>query len=982
MNPVMDRECRSSCRFRNQFIRILTVTSLVLALPGCGGGGGTGSSSSPAGAGMTASPQSISVTATTTQPAPTRTVVVNFYGTGNVREVYIGIQHQGNGINQVVYGGGYLPADVIVELDSPAQLGPGTYNGSISIVGCLDSNCNLRVNNGAAIIIPVQYIVTKSTFSLSKISPSSSLEGAQPFNLTVHGTSFTQQSKVVWNNEKLSTTYVSSSELTAQVTASDIATSGNVSVTVNDPTNGTTNAVPFSIKPVTGTITSLSPDTGYAGSYDVTLTVNGSYFTPESSVYWDGTSLPTTYVSSSQLLATVAASDFSTPGTVSVSVNDPASGTTNAMPFSIESSPVTVTSLSPDTDYAGSAGFTLTVIGSGFTSQSKVRWNQSPQTTTFVSATELTALIPASEITSAGTDSIAVNDTVYGTSNALPFNVASSPVTITSLSPPTVYAGGRDFTLTVNGSGFTAQSTVLWNGDPNVLWVDGINPVTFVNSTQLRVRIPASEITSTGSDWIAVYDPVYGTSNSQSLTVTPASLALSSISPTSVTAGGPSFTLTVLGDAFTGTSVVKWNGAALSTTKVSPTELTAQVPASDISTTGTASLLVSDPNSPPGTTTTQTLTIAAASKDAVAYQINPEHNGAVTFSSVSAPTGQKWSVDLGGTPSYAIIADGEVIVTVKLPSGGSEVLALDQATGNTTWGPILLTGLSFDFTYAAYDNARVFVLSGSSSSDAAIMQAFDAATGTKEWATNLTGRADFTGLLTASDGAVYVESESNMEAVAESNGELLWHSGADGVDLPTAVTADGVYTSFSCATSDWRPATGELIWYYNAGCSGAGNDLVPVLTNQTFYAPNTDLNYSGKIFDSETGTSEGAYTADTAPAFTSTMGFFLQNGTLNAVKLSDDTVQWSYSGDGSEALVGAPIVVNQYVFIGSSTGHIYMLDSTSTGPTITPVWSDSLSAAIDTSPSGGIYSGLSAGDGLLVVPSENTITAYTLSTSP
>jgi IPT/TIG domain len=56
---------------------------------------------------------------------------------------------------------------------------------------------------------------------------------------------------------------------------------------------------------------------------------------------------------------------------------------------------------------------------------------------------------------------------------------------------------------------------------------------------------------------------------------------LTSISPTSVTAGGPAFTLTAVGTNFASNAVVLWNGATLTTTVVSGTEVQAAIPNND-----------------------------------------------------------------------------------------------------------------------------------------------------------------------------------------------------------------------------------------------------------------------------------------------------------------------------------------------------------------------------------------------------------------
>jgi hypothetical protein len=58
--------------------------------------------------------------------------------------------------------------------------------------------------------------------------------------------------------------------------------------------------------------------------------------------------------------------------------------------------------LVPNTATAGSAGFTLTVNGSGFVNQSVVYWNSMAHATTFVTSAQLTAAITATDIANPG----------------------------------------------------------------------------------------------------------------------------------------------------------------------------------------------------------------------------------------------------------------------------------------------------------------------------------------------------------------------------------------------------------------------------------------------------------------------------------------------------------------------------------------------------------------------------------------------------
>jgi FG-GAP-like repeat len=68
--------------------------------------------------------------------------------------------------------------------------------------------------------------------------PTATAPGGQSFTFTVNGTGFVSGSTVNWNGTPLTTTFVSSSQLTATVPASDIATASTASVTVSSPSPG------------------------------------------------------------------------------------------------------------------------------------------------------------------------------------------------------------------------------------------------------------------------------------------------------------------------------------------------------------------------------------------------------------------------------------------------------------------------------------------------------------------------------------------------------------------------------------------------------------------------------------------------------------------------------------------------------------------------------------------------------------------------
>jgi hypothetical protein len=71
--------------------------------------------------------------------------------------------------------------------------------------------------------------------------------------------------------------------------------------------------------------------------------------------------------------------------------------------------------------------------------------------------------------------------------------------------------------------------------------------------------------------------------------------AITQLNPSSATAGGEAFTLTVMGSNFASKAVVNWNGTALTTAYVSGTQLTVAVPASMITNSGTVQNTVTNP---------------------------------------------------------------------------------------------------------------------------------------------------------------------------------------------------------------------------------------------------------------------------------------------------------------------------------------------------------------------------------------------------
>ncbi len=441
--------------------------------------------------------------------------------------------------------------------------------------------------------------------TISNISPANAAAGSGAFTLMVTGTNFISSSSVLFNGTARATTFVSATQLTAAILATDVASTGTPTVVVSNPTpgGGQSNSVTFTITAASNpvpTVTSLSPTSVAAGSAGFTLTVTGTNFVSGAFINFAGTNRLTTFVSSTQLTTAITAADVATTGTPAVLVNNPTpgGGASNSINFSVTAAanPVpTVTTISPTSIAAGSSAFTLTVNGTNFVSNSVIHFNGQIQATTFVNSTQLTTTVQSLEVETAGTPAVnVVNPTPGGgTSNSATFTISgtTNPVpTITALSPTNISAGSAPFTLTVTGTNFVSTSVVDWIGAPQ--------PTTFVSATTLTASISAADIQFFNQSVpVIVVNPAPGggTSNTFFFNVTTPVAVLSTLVPNSAIAGGAAFTLTVNGSNIENNAVVQWNGANLVTTFVSATQLTAAVPATDIASVGTASVVVFNP---------------------------------------------------------------------------------------------------------------------------------------------------------------------------------------------------------------------------------------------------------------------------------------------------------------------------------------------------------------------------------------------------
>jgi hypothetical protein len=174
-----------------------------------------------------------------------------------------------------------------------------------------------------------------------------------------------------------------------------------------------------------------------------------------------------------------------------------------------------ISSISPSSAQQSGASFTLSITGTGFITSSVVHWGSGALTTSYISTTALSATVLSSDLSSVGTAPITVVNPAPGggVSNALDFNISKPAPLIGSLQPASIMVNAPQFTLTVKGVNFQADSVVQWNGASLA--------TAYGNSTTLTATVPADSLTEVGTALITVSNPSgnTGASTAQSFAI-------------------------------------------------------------------------------------------------------------------------------------------------------------------------------------------------------------------------------------------------------------------------------------------------------------------------------------------------------------------------------------------------------------------------------------------------------------------------------
>jgi trimeric autotransporter adhesin len=223
-----------------------------------------------------------------------------------------------------------------------------------------------------------------------------------------------------------------------------------------------------------------------------------------------------------------------------------------------------------------------------------------------------------------------------GGSSATSTTTTPAPATpaVTVVSPDHVAAGSTDMTLTVDGTGFASNSTVIFNGASKT--------TTFVSATRLAAVLQSADLTRQGVFSVSVSTPgAASASNTLQFRVGNGLPVITSLSPSAVVAGGTSsIPVTVNGSNFFADSSVLVDLAPRAATFVSNSVVRFSLSPTEVGVGHQFTIAVLNSGAGGGQSAPQTLTVNNPVPAVTSIDVNSMLAGA--FSQVATITGSNF----------------------------------------------------------------------------------------------------------------------------------------------------------------------------------------------------------------------------------------------------------------------------------------------------------------------------------------------------
>jgi hypothetical protein len=448
---------------------------------------------------------------------------------------------------------------------------------------------------------------------LTSLSAYTSLVGLTSLTLTATGSNFVENIQAFANGVSCTTTRTNAGNLTGSLTltipAQVLAQAGLVRIALQNPaprqTPDFSDSLTVTVENPIARLDSLAPVPLTVSTQATAVTLYGTNFITLSVASevsaMPATVIPTTWLSQTQLSASIPASLTATTGLRTFTVVNPLTtvpmparvnvNVVNPTPFAQRITPSVITQ---NLDTSAANDRTLIITGDRFVTGVEVLLNNQLLTLTETTPTRLTVKIPAGRIAARGNYTVVVRNPVTNGTNGIPDGGAAQTLTLTVNTPQAVVSGitlsgsasGQvpldtlNVPLVITGSQFLDSLTVRLI--PPTGGAGVVLPLTSFSLNELRATIPFALLSTGGVYSLVVANPT--PTNAPSLAQTfavvnpvPELDSITTLLGRALTGSTTPQSIRLFGRRFTPTSVARWRDTVLTTTFVSRYEVVAEL---------------------------------------------------------------------------------------------------------------------------------------------------------------------------------------------------------------------------------------------------------------------------------------------------------------------------------------------------------------------------------------------------------------------
>jgi hypothetical protein len=536
--------------------------------------------------------------------------------------------------------------------------------------------------------------------TVESTSPGSGDQGGAQ-NVIVKGTNFAGSSTVSLSGSGVtinSTTFESATQIKLNVTVATSASTGARTVTVTNTDAGAGSLASGFTVNGTPTIESTGPSSRGQGASKQLIAVKGTNFeSGATSNFGAGITVESTsFVSSTELAATVSVESGAATGARTVTVNNPDTTTASlASAFTVNTKP-TVEPASPSSRGQGASKQTITIKGKGFVSgatlNSSFGAGITVESTSFTSSTELKATISIESGAATGSRTVTVTNGDGGSGSLTPGFTVNAKPTVESTSPSSRGQGAGKQTITIKGANFASGASANFGAGITV------ESTSLVSATELTAKITIESGAATGARTVTVTNADGGAESLAGGFTVNAGPTVESLSPGSGDQGGTENVI-VKGTNFAGSSTVSLSGSGVtinSTTFESPTQIRLNVTIASGASTGARTVTVTNADAGSGLRASgftvngaPALTATSPSSGNLGGTENVTLKGTNFESGASASFGTGITVN-----STTFVSTGELTANITIASNATTCARTVTVTNPDTTGASLASGFT------------------------------------------------------------------------------------------------------------------------------------------------------------------------------------------------------------------------------------------------------------------------------------------------